>query len=134
MTFFSVTVPADMSLTVANDGCVYSATNAAVINNSSHGVEITSVTVTAGSGWTIVPYDCNMANEKVDSKLIGFCLNDAVTTKIGTSEKLSLPTNWTIDRDDTFPLVYDATVSATSDVLSNEHVLTLVFVINWAPR
>ena len=134
MTLFSVTVPADMSLTVANDGCVYSATNAAVINNSSHGVEITSVTVTAGSGWTIVPYDCNMANEKVDSKLIGFCLNDAVTTKIGTSEKLSLPTNWTIDRGDTFPLVYDATVSATSDVLSNEQVLTLVFVINWAPR
>lgn len=134
MTFFSVTVPANMSMTIANNGYVYSASNVAVINNSSHAVEITSVTVTAGNGWTIVPYDYNMANEKVDSKLIGFYLNNAVTTKIGSSEKLSLPTNWTIDRGDTFPLIYDATVSATSDVLSNEQVLTLVFVINWAPR
>ena len=134
MTFFSVTVPANMSMTVANDGYVYSATNAAVINNSSHAVEITAVTVTAGNGWTLVPYEYNMANEKVDSKLIGFYLNDAVTTKIGTSERLSLPTNWTIDRGDTFPLFYDATISATSDVLSNEQVLTLVFVLNWAPR
>ena len=134
MTFFSVTVPANMSMTIANNGYVYSASNAAVINNSSHAVEITSVTVSAGNGWTIVPYDYNMANEKVDSKLIGFYLNNAVTTKIGSSEKLSLPTNWTIDRGDTFPLIYDATVSATSDVLTNEQVLTLVFVINWAPR
>ena len=134
MTFFSVTVPANMSLAVANDGYVYSATNAAVVNNSSHAVEITSVTVTAGDGWTIVPYDYNMADEKVDSKLIGFYLNDAMTTQIGTSEKLSLPMNWTIDSGDSFALEYDAVVSATSDVLTNEQVLTLVFVINWAPR
>ena len=134
MTFFSVTVPANMSLAVANDGYVYSATNAAVVNNSSHAVEITSVTVTAGEGWTIVPYDYNMADEQVDSKLIGFYLNDAMTNKIGTSEKLSQPTNWTIDRGGSFALEYDAVVSATSDVLTNEQVLTLVFVINWAPR
>ena len=104
------------------------------MNNSSHAVEITSVTVTAGEGWTIVPYDYNMADEKVDSKLIGFYLNDAMTNKIGTSEKLSQPTNWTIDRGGSFALEYDAVVSATSDVLTNEQVLTLVFVINWAPR
>ena len=134
MTYFSVTVPANMSLAVANDGYVYSATNAAVVNNSSHAVEITSVTVTAGDGWTIVPYNYNMADEKVDSKLIGFYLNDAMTTQIGTSEKLSLPINWTIDSGDSFALEYDAIVSATSDILTNEQVLTLVFVINWAPR
>lgn len=134
MTRFSVTVPANMSLAVANDGYVYSATNAAVVNNSSHTVKITSVTVTAGDGWTIVPYNYNMADEKVDSKLIGFYLNDAITKQIGTSEKLSLPTNWTIDSGDYFMLEYDAVVSATSDILTNEQVLTLVFVINWAPR
>ena len=134
MTFFSVTVPANMSLAVANDGYVYSATNAAVVNNSSHAVEITSVMVTAGDGWTIVPYDYSMADEKVDAKLIGFYLNDAMTTQIGTREKLTLPTNWTIDRGDSFSLEYDAIVSATSDVLTNEQVLTLMFVINWVPR
>lgn len=133
-TFFSVTVPANMSLTVANDGYVYSATNAAVVNNSSHAVEITSVMITAGNGWTIVPYDYNMADEKVDAKLIGFYLNGAETTQTGTNETLALPDNWTIDRDDSFDLDYDAVISATSEAIQNEQVLTLVFVINWAPR
>ena len=134
MTFFSVTVPANMNLAVANDGYVYSATNAAVVNNSSHAVEITSVMITAGNGWTIVPYDYNMADEKVDSKLIGFYLNGAETTQTGTNETLALPDNWTIDRDDSFDLDYDAVISATSEIIQNEQVLTLVFVINWAPR
>ena len=134
MTFFSVTVPANMSLTVSKNGEVYAATNAAVINNSSYAVEITSVTVSAGENWTLVPYGYNMADEKVDSRLIGFYLNGAETSKIGTSESLTLSDNWTIDRDDFFPLQYDAVVSATSDILQNEQVLTLVFIINWAPR
>jgi hypothetical protein len=123
-----------MSLTVSKNGEVYAATNAAVINNSSHAVEITSVTVSAGNNWTLVPYDYSMADEKVDSRLIGFYLNDAETSQIGTSESLTLPDNWTIDRGDSFPLQYDAVVSATSDILQNEQVLTLVFIINWAQR
>ena len=134
LTFFSVTVPANMSLTVSNDGEVYAATNAAVINNSSHAVEITAVTITAGDNWTLVPYDYNMADEKVNSRLIGFYLNGAETRKIGATESLVLPDNWTIDRDDSFNLQYDAVVSATSDILQNEQVLTLVFIMNWAPR
>ncbi len=134
LTFFSVTVPANMSLTVSKNGEVYAATNAAIINNSSHAVEITSVTVSAGDNWTLVPYDYNMANEKVDSHLIGFYLNGAKTIRIGTSESLSLPSDWTIDKGDWFALQYDAVVSATSDILQNEQVLTLVFIINWAPR
>ena len=134
MTRFSVTVPANLIITVSEYGEVYSATNAAVTNNSTHGVEITSVTVSAGNGWTLVPYDYNMADEKVDSKLIGFYLNGAETTQTGTNETLALPDNWTIDRDDSFDLDYDAVISATSATIQNEQVLTLVFVINWAPR
>ena len=134
MTRFSVTVPANLIITVSEYGEVYSATNAAVTNNSTHGVEITSVTVSAGNGWTLVPYDYNMADEKVDSKLIGFYLNGAETTQTGTNETLALPDNWTIDRDDSFDLDYDAVISATSETIQNEQVLTLVFVINWAPR
>ncbi|MBQ3503493.1 MAG: hypothetical protein IJA75_02165, partial [Oscillospiraceae bacterium] len=71
---------------------------------------------------------------KVDTKLIGFRLNGAATKQTGDTERLSLPTNWTIDRADTFPLEYDAIVSATSTTMKNEQVLTLVFVIDWAPR
>ena len=134
VTRFSVTLPAAMVMTVSEDGEIHTADNVAIINNSTHGVEITSVTVNAAGDWTIVPYYYNMAAAKVDSKLIGFWLNGAETTVIGDGEKLSLPTNWTIDSADTFPLEYDAIVSATSTTMKNEQVLTLVFVIDWAPR
>lgn len=130
---FSVTVPAMLMMAVSEYGNIYEAVNAEVINNSSHAVEIKSVSVLAGDDWTIVPYRTNMANEKVDSKLIGFYLNDAVTTTYGDSEELILPDNWTIDRDSSFRLCYNAMISATSDILMNEQVLTLVFVIDWAP-
>ena len=131
---FSVTLPAAMVMTVSEDGEIHTADNVAIINNSTHAVEITSVTVTAAGDWTLVPYTYNMAAAKVDSKLIGFRLNGAETTVTGESEVLSLPTNWTIDSADTFPLEYDAIVSATSTTMKNEQVLTLVFVIDWAPR
>ena len=134
MTRFSVTLPAAMVMTVSEDGEIHTADNVAIVNNSTHGVEITSVTVTAAGDWTIVPYACNMAAAKVDSRLIGFWLNGTETTVTGDSEMLSLPTNWTIDSGDTFPLEYDAIVSATSATMKNEQVLTLVFVIDWAPR
>ncbi|MBQ9168399.1 MAG: hypothetical protein IJX67_08350 [Oscillospiraceae bacterium] len=134
VTRFSVTLPAAMVMTVSEDGEIHTADNVVIINNSTHAVEITSVTVTAAGDWTLVPYHYNMAAAKVDTKLIGFSLNGAVTTQTGDTERLSLPTNWTIDRADTFPLEYDAIVSATSTTMENEQVLTLVFVIDWAPR
>ena len=131
---FSVTLPAAMVMTVSEDGEIHTADNVAIINNSTHAVEITSVTVTAAGDWTLVPYNYNMAAAKVDTKLIGFRLNGAATRQTGDTERLSLPTNWTIDRADIFSLEYDAIVSATSTTMKNEQVLTLVFVIDWAPR
>ena len=129
-----MTLPAAMVMTVSEDGKIHTADNVVIVNNSTHAVEITSVTVTAAGDWTLVPYNYNMAAAKVDTKLIGFSLNGAATTQTGDTENLSLPTNWTIDRDATFPLSYDAVVSATSTTMQNEQVLTLVFVIDWAPR
>ena len=131
MTRFSVTLPTVMLIVVAEDGWVYTASNAEIVNNSTHSVEITSVTITAGDNWTLVPYGWNMADEKVDSRLIGFYLNGAESSRTGGSEILTLPDIWTIDKDDSFVLEYDAVVSATSDVLKNEQVLTLVFVVDW---
>ena len=120
-------------MAVAEDGYVFEASNAEIVNNSSHTVEIKSVSVLAGDNWTLVPYRTNMADEKVDSKLIGFFVNGAETVTFGDSEELILPDNWTIDRGNSFRLFYNAMISATSDILMNEQVLTLVFVIDWAP-
>jgi len=131
---FSVTVPAMLVMTMAEDGYVYQAANAEIINNSTFEVEISSVTVTAGADWTIVPYDTWMSDEKVDSRLIGFSLNGVATKGTGYSEALNVPRNWIIDNGSSFPLEYDAVVSATSEILQNEQVLTVVFVFSWALR
>ena len=131
---FSVTVPALMTFVVSGDGEVYAAANAVIVNNSTYNVEVTSVTVTAGDNWTLVPYDSNMADEKVDSRMIGFSLNGAETSITGSSETLSMPYYWAIDRDESLPLEYDAVISATSEIYTEEQVLTVVFILNWGPR
>ncbi len=131
MTRFSVTVPVSLTLTVSNHGEVYSANNAAIINNSTGAVEITGVTVSTANGWTLVPYSSNMAAVKVDSKLIGFALNGAQSVVTGMSEALSLPSSWSIAKGCSLPLSYDAVVSAMSRAV-NEQVLTVVFVLEWA--
>ena len=131
MSRFSVTVPANLSLTVSQDGTVHAAVNAAIVNNSTAAVKVTAVTVRAGSGWTLVPYSTNMANAKVDTKQIGFSINNAATKQIGSSEALTLDSGWNIAKNADLPLHYDAVVSAMSEPV-NEQVLTLIFVLDWA--
>lgn len=131
MTRFSVTVPANLMLTVSANGEVYAPTNAAIVNNSTGDVVIKSISVTTANGWKLVPYGYNMAQNKVNSKLIGFAVNGAKTTKIGSNEVLALSGNWKISKGATLPLNYDAVVSATSTPI-NQKVLTIVFVVEWA--
>ena len=69
-----------------------------------------------------------MANEKVDSRQIGFLLN-GMDGYYGTLEKDG---RWVAGKNSSIPLTYDAVVSATSDILTEEQVLTIVFVLDWA--
>ena len=133
MTRFSVTIPASLSLIVSKTGAVYSANNAAIVNNSTGAVEVKAVEVTTTNGWTLAPYSTNMANAKVDTKLIGFALNGAVTANSSASENLMLPGEWSITKGGSLPLTYDAVVSAMSEPVS-EQALTIVFVLDWAVR
>jgi len=127
---FSVTVPAYLLLTVSEHGTVYAAADAEIINNSTAAVEVTSLTLTAENGWSIVPYGSDMADEKVDSMLIGFTVNNAETETYGYSEQLSVY-DWQIASNSSLPLVYSANVSAVSEPVE-EQVLTIVFVLDWA--
>ncbi|MBQ9717791.1 MAG: hypothetical protein IJV76_07340, partial [Clostridia bacterium] len=126
---FSVTVPAYLLLTVSEHGVVYAAADAEIINHSTAAVEVTSLTVTAENGWNIVPYDADMADEKVDSMLIGFAVNGMETETYGQFEQLSV-SDWQIVSNDSLPLIYSANVSAVSEPIE-EQVLTLVFVLDW---
>lgn len=132
MSRFSVTLPASMAMTVSEDGEIHTAQDVVIINHSTAAVQVTGVSVTAAGSWTLVPYAYNMAAAKVDSKLIGFSLNGAVTKQTGSSENLTLSGDWTIAKDASLPLMYDAVVSATSTTMQDEQVLTLVFVLDWA--
>ena len=130
MSRFSVTVPASLTVTVSEHGVVYTATGAGIVNNSSSAVQVSGVTLRAENGWTIVPYATNMAEQKVDSKRIGFALGGIQTAATGKSELLTA-SSMTVSAGATLPLSYDAVVSASSKAV-NEQVLTIVFVVGWA--
>ena len=131
LSVFSVTVPATLPLTMAQDGSIHT-TAAAIVNNSTGAVEVTAVTVNALNGWGLTPYSTNMAQAKVDSRLVGFSLNGVPTTTTGSSQALALTGNWTIDENGSLPLDYDAVVSAMSEAQTNEAILSMVFVLEWA--
>lgn len=120
---FSVTVPAVLHLTVSKDGTVYAADTAQIVNDSTSAVSVTNVSLFAENGWEIVPYSTNMANEKVNAKRIGFCINGAESGTTFVERQIA--------KDGTLDLDYDAVVSATSEPI-DEQVLTVVFVLGWA--
>lgn len=131
---FSVTVPDSLVISVSENGAVNTADNARIINNSANPVRVRSVSVSGENGWSIVPYGHSMAGEKVDSRLIGFKLNGAVTedTAPGGYAVLQLAEGeWDISGNGEMPLSYDAVVSATSSPLNGEKVLTVCFVVGW---
>ena len=130
MTKFSVTVPTTMVLTMGTDGEVYAPSDVVIINNSTAAVSVKKADINSRNGWNIVPYSTNMANEKVDSKKIGFKMNGIQTDSSGTTDSLSYNNSWIIEKDKSSAVVYDAVVSATSSPI-DEQVIEVVFVVDW---
>ena len=134
---FSVIVPACLPITVSENGIVTAAAYAQIINSSSAAVKVTDILVSGENGWSVVPYNRNMASEKVDSKQIGLMLNNTATEIIGGDNTAVLTLTeyeWTIAPDSALPLTYDAVISAISRPILGETVLTLYFVVGWAPK
>ena len=128
---FSVTVPTSLPLVMDQRGNVTGGA-AQIVNNSSGNVVVSAVTLRGENGWTIVPYTTNMAHEKVDANLVGFSINGAATTKTGAEEALTLNGDWRILQGSKMPLNYDAVISAVSQAVKNETILTVIFVLQWA--
>ena len=127
---FSVTVPVTLPLIVDESGEVHTGT-AEIINGSTGEVVVSSVSISTKNGWQIVPYTTDMAHEKVDAKLLGFKINDAQTNKTGDTEIFSLTSPWEIAENSRLPLSYDAVVSAVSKAVTEQEVLSIVFVLEW---
>ena len=127
---FSVTVPVTLPLVVDESGEVHTG-SAEIINASTGTVVVSSVSISAKNGWQLVPYTTDMAHAKVDAKQLGFKINDSVTTKTGDAETFSLTSPWTIAENGKLPLSYDAVVSAVSQPVTEQDVLSVVFVLEW---
>ena len=127
---FSVTVPITLPLIVDENGEVHTGT-AEIINASTGTVVVSSVSISTKNGWQLVPYTTDMAHEKVDAKLLGFKINGAQTTKNGNAESLALTSPWEIAENARLPIVYDAVVSAVSKAVTEQEVLSIVFVLEW---
>ena len=130
-TVFSVVVPAVLPVTVDQNGKVY-VSNAEIVNHSTAAVQVSSVTLTAENGWTLVPYASDMSHAKVDSNQIGFKINSAQTSKTGSTEQFELTSPWQINEEESLTLSYDAVVSALSQPVTNANILSVLFVVEWA--
>ena len=128
---FSVTVPATLPLVVDETGKVYVAA-ASIVNNSTGDVKVSSVSVTSKNGWEFVPYSTNMAKAKVDAKQVGFKINSSETSKTGDSEVFTLAAPWTVKEADALSINYDAVVSAVSQPVTGQEIMSVVFVLAWA--
>ena len=127
---FSVTVPVVLPLTVDENGEVHTGA-AEIINASTGDVIVSSVSISTKNGWKLVPFVTDMAHEKVDAKLLGFQINDAQTSKNGDAETFNLTAPWTIAENGRLPISYDAVVSAVSQPVTEQDVLSVVFVLEW---
>ncbi len=129
---FSVTVPVVLPLTVDENGEVHTG-SAEIINCSTGEVVVSSVLgqYQHENGWQLVPFNTDMAHEKVDAQLLGFKINGAQTTKNGNAETFALSAPWEIAENSRMTLSYDAVVSAVSKAITEQEVLSVVFVLEW---
>ena len=127
---FSVTVPVTLPLIVDEGGEVHVGA-AEIINASTGDVIVSSVSISTKNGWQLVPYTTDMAHEKVDAQLLGFKINGAQTTKNGNVETFALSAPWEIAENSRMTLSYDAVVSAVSKAITEQEVLSVVFVLEW---
>ena len=128
---FSVTVPSSLPVAVAADGAITVADNAAIVNNSVAPVKVTNATVTANTGWTLIPFDTDPTSFLVDEKKIGLELNGIATGANGA---------WAFSQDKfpviaagaSLPITYDAIVPPQTQQAADVTMANVVFTIGWA--
>ena len=143
-TAMSVTVPTVLPIAVGTDGSVATASDAKITNNSYGAVKVSAVSIQAAEGWHLAAFETNMADEKVDSNLIGFALTIGGGTQLATGES-STETQTLLDaaiegcymtgagnqEGNAVAIAYDAVVSPVSSAVTNTGVASVVFTVEW---
>lgn len=143
-TAMSVTVPTVLPIAVGADGTVTTATEAKITNNSYGAVKVSAVSVQAAGGWHLADFETNMADEKVDSNLIGMALTIGGGAQLATddssTESQSLlasaaegcyMTGAGNTSGNSVAITYDAVVSPVSNAVTNTGVASVVFTVEW---
>ncbi len=126
---FSVTVPVTLPLVLDESGEVHN--GAEIINGSTGAVVVSSVSIRTKMAGSSCRFHTDMAHEKVDAQLLGFKINDAQTSKNRQRRNISLSAPWQIAENSKLPIDYDAVVSAVSQPVTEQDVLSIVFVVEW---
>ena len=143
-TAMSVTVPTVLPIAVGTDGSVATASDAKITNNSYGAVKVSAVSIQAAEGWHLADFQTNMADEKVDSNLIGFALTIGGGAQLATDES-STETQTLLDAaaegcymtgagntsGNSVAIVEDAVVSPVSSAVTNTGVASVVFTVEW---
>lgn len=143
-TAMSVTVPTVLPIAVGTDGSVATASDAKITNNSYGAVKVSAVSIQAAEGWHLAAFETNMADEKVDSNLIGFALTIGGGAQLATNES-STETQTLLDAaaegcymtgagntsGNAVTIAYDAVVSPVSNAFTNTGVASVVFTVEW---
>lgn len=143
-TAMSVTVPTVLPIAVGTDGSVATASDAKITNNSYGAVKVSSVSIQAAEGWHLADFQTNMADEKVDSNLIGFALTIGGGAQLATGES-STEAQTLLDaaiegcymtgagnqEGNAVAIAYDAVVSPVSSAVTNTGVASVVFTVEW---
>lgn len=132
---FNVTVPTELPVNIDASGVVTTGVNAKIVNNSAGAVLVTGVTFTPSSNWKAVSYDKDMSAIKVDTKEVGFTINECKTGEDGALvfNQLQFPSIAAKNESatDELALTYSMKVPAQKTALENVKVGDVVFTVGW---
>lgn len=145
-TKMSVTVPTVLPIAVGTDGTVAVATDAVITNNSYGAVKVETVSIQAGTGWSLTAFGdkSTLASEKVNSNKLGFALtlgNGAQNATDSTNAAAQTLINGAVtgcymtgmgDTDgNKIAVSYNAIVTPVSEAVTNTSIASVLFVIQW---
>lgn len=124
---FSVSVPTHLSVNIAADGTVTTASNAAIVNNGNGPVKISQVKVQTKNGWAIAPWGKDFSNTPTGTKEFTMRINGEGASESGNVPLAGFPT---IPGGESLALTYDADAAVQSSAV-NEEIAEIVVTVDW---
>ncbi|MGN0499179.1 MAG: BspA family leucine-rich repeat surface protein [Acutalibacteraceae bacterium] len=125
---FSVTVPYVLPISVAADGTVSVADNAAITNNSNGPIIVSSAEITAKNGWELVEVGTDFQAVPVNSKQLTLSM---MGKSVDVSGSVDPSLFSSINGNSSLNISYDADAAVQGDALSNQNVADVLFTVEW---